>query len=155
MNGKEEEGYKSLDEVIAAEHKGFSGIAGLEKAALLLKNNKQEEAIKLYNQIAGDKKIDRSLRELADIISIIETIKSNKDENIDNRLIALSKNDSPWKPIALEIRALWYQQHGNNVKAKEILESIIEDNETPRSIAERAKEILSVTKDNPLKKTER
>ncbi len=123
---------------------GYEALAKFRKAGILGDQNKIDEAIVLFDEIAADPSIDESFRRLAQIKAAVLLAEIAPYADIRSRVVTLAESQTPWRSTALEI--LGYAAFKDNDRARAIqsFERLAQDPETPASIRRRATEMLIV-----------
>jgi len=142
--GKLDAAFAKLDTLINGKKTPAAAIAALRKAALLVKEDKVEEAMAIYKAITEDGKSPGEIRELAELLYLYNVAEKNNPERgteTAERLLKLSAN-SPWKFSAIELIAFGDLEKGNLLSAKENFEKLANAADAPSGIRNRAAEVL-------------
>lgn len=131
--------------------KNYQILTYFYKAHYLQKKKDNAQAFKVYSDIYSHKSADQSFKHLAlifggQLLTKIEAASDKKD--IILGLENLSKGNSRWKYLALELLALENIKQGNNEKARQFVTQLIEDANSPHSSKMRAKEIKHLLSKN-------
>lgn len=124
------EANKLLDEIIASSHQQFAVLAYLQKASLLMKENKFEEAQNILLQANTHKHFDLALRELAQVTYISNKLLDKKFQKseIDTEIFdRITKENKPWRVLALQLKAMYMIKNNDMDGAKNILNMLISD----------------------------
>jgi hypothetical protein len=133
----------SFNDIKQKNIKGFSALAGLKEAELLIKQGQHDKALAVYNEIASSKNNDRALRELASLLAVSLRIDTDKADNTDDATLqTLAAEGGPWRYSALELQSLRALNAGNLQAAKEYLTTLTKDDNTPSGIKSRAEHLL-------------
>jgi len=134
-----------FDELKQKNTKGFSALAGIKEAELLVKQGQTDKALSVYKEIAENNKNDRAIQDLASLLSVNLRISSGKsDKNDDVILQTLVDKKSPWYYSALELQGLRYLSVDNKKAAKDSFAILAKDPLTPTDLHTRAKQILAI-----------
>jgi hypothetical protein len=123
----------------------YKVLGAFERAALLAKNEKANEALELYSIISKDPKISQAFRDAGSLFSVLLRMKSPsaRIEELLVELTELRKEGRPWRFSALELIGLLELRSGNVKAAESALKSLADDTEAPQSLRARAAQILS------------
>lgn len=117
-------------------------LSAFHAAALASKNNSKDKAIKIYDSIAADAKADHGFRQLADLLSVEQQMDAGDVAQMQKRLEPLMAEKEPWRFAAMEISAHLAIRAGNKTKAKELFTNLSQDASVPKSLSERASDML-------------
>ncbi len=134
-------GLAALDKLSKTGSTGYRGLAGLREAALIAKGGDVDKALGIYDAISKDHKVDQTIRDYADLVSVSWLIDSGKDQGVSERLDRLAKPGAPWAPLARELNALLVAEKGNSEDAKERFNAIASNEDFPPGLRQRAKEL--------------
>ncbi|WP_193182281.1 tetratricopeptide repeat protein [Nisaea sediminum] len=124
-------------------NKGYAALAALRQAAALVEAGDLEAAIITYKKLAEDQGTPTLFRELARLLSVTHRIDSGDPAELSREIAALANTTGPWRPLAREAEALIALKAGDKAKAREILEGLTADAETPGQLRARATELLN------------
>lgn len=136
---------EALDLIINQKMGTYAELAEMQKANILLEQNKEKEALALLEKIANDK--SRSLQ-LCDT-ALIKLASYRQDgatfEEMSELLSSITKSkDNAWYAVAEDMLATILLRDGNIEQAKEIYNALLENQDTPDDLKNRIKDILSV-----------
>jgi hypothetical protein len=146
MQEKENNSEESLAAFSAVEKNGSSGqagIAALRKADTLVSGGKVDEAIKIYKEVAATSSYPQEIRDLADLLYVQDSLSSDNNPELLNKLQGLANANGVFKYSAKEILAFYNLNSGKAEDAKKLFEELSADNSSPIGIKERADEMLS------------
>jgi len=123
--------------------KGYASLARLQRAGALIQAGDRREAITLYDAIANDASVDRSLRDLASYMAAQSLLDTADEATLERRLQPLNQDGKPWRFNARELLALTALRAGNTAKAREYYAQLTDDPATPQAIRARAAEMLA------------
>ncbi|UUX49359.1 tetratricopeptide repeat protein [Nisaea acidiphila] len=124
-------------------NKGYAALASLQQAAALVEAGDLEAAIITYKKLADDTAVPAVFRDLARLLAVTHRIDSGDPTELSREISALANTSGPWRPLAREAEALIALKAGDKSKAREILETLTADAETPAQLRARATELLS------------
>lgn len=142
--GKTEAAEKALRTLAGGSHAGAAGLAKLRLAALLARQGKVKEATTLYEQVAADEALELPYRNAARVRQAWLLVDGADRETLAKLLGGLDVDGSPWRAAAREILALAAMRAGDATAAREHLERLVKDPETPLEARNRAVILLDV-----------
>lgn len=136
---------EALDSIINQKMGTYAELAEMQKANILLEQNKEKEALALLEKIANDKSRSLQLRDTA----LIKLASYRQDgatfEEMSELLSSITKSkDNAWYAVAEDMLATILLRDGNIEQAKEIYNALLENQDTPDDLKNRVKDILSV-----------
>ena len=99
-----------------------------------------------YLAIAADAGLSALYRDAAILLSAMNAPDTAKPADLQDRLAPLADGTGPWRPLALELSAALDLKAGDREAALAKLESIIEMEETPAELRQRAAQLAEVLK---------
>ncbi|MBL8707050.1 MAG: tetratricopeptide repeat protein [Rhodospirillales bacterium] len=123
---------------------GYATLARLQEAGLLAKAGDTAGAAKVYEQIAGDSRVDQVFREFATILLVQDQVATGEPARLGQMLAPLMNDKSPWRHSATELSALLAQRTGDKAKAKEFYAKLADDLTAPQGMRARATEMLAI-----------
>ena len=99
-----------------------------------------------YLAIAADAGLSALYRDAAILLSAMNAPDAAKPADLQDRLAPLADGTGPWRPLALELSAALDLKAGDREAALAKLESIIEMEETPAELRQRAAQLAEVLK---------
>jgi len=126
-NNKLDDSVIFFDKMIEHSHQQYTALAYFNKAAILLKQDKFEEAQKTLLELSEQKHFDLAIRELAQLTLLANQLNSNKPElsNTEETLIRLTKENKPWRISGLQLKALYDIKNHKFAEAKADLNEIL------------------------------
>ncbi|PIR32182.1 MAG: hypothetical protein COV36_04810 [Alphaproteobacteria bacterium CG11_big_fil_rev_8_21_14_0_20_44_7] len=122
---------------------GYKQIGGLVKANILVGKGEIDQAVMEYLKIAEINGNDPAIADLAKLNAATLIINSNVTDNrLPDILNAISDKDRPFRYSGKELLAIYHIENGNIGKGVEILEDLINDENTPYNILQRNKDLL-------------
>ena len=141
-DGKEADAAKVFA-AIAQEGGGYGVLASFEEAALLAKTGDHAAAAVAYDHIAASGELDPSLRGLAVLLSVMQSMPEANSHSTIERLAPLTAGDNPWRPTAIELTALARLKSGDKSGALELYKSLADDLAAPPTLRARAAEMAA------------
>ena len=123
---------------------GYATLARLQQAALLAKGGDNAGAVRVYDEIAADGRVEQGLRDLASILAVQHLVDSADPGELMKRLEPLARDKNPWRHSAMEMQALAAKRAGDTAKAKEIYTKLADDLSAPQGLRARAAEMLAI-----------
>ena len=142
--GKAEAAEAALRKLAAGSHAGAAGLAKLRLAALLARKGKMDEAVTLYEQVAGDEALEMPFRNAARVRQAWLMVDRARREELAKLLGGLDVDGNPWRAAAREILALAALREGDAKAARALLDKLIKDPETPQEARNRAVILMDV-----------
>lgn len=130
--------------VLSEAHPGHAqgAIAGLRAAALLVQQKDVAGAIKIYDAIAADSKIDVAFRQFADLMAVAVQMDTGQPALLLKRLQPLQAENAPWRFTAMEYAGHLALKSGDREKAKQIFTELSQEATLPSSMTTRANDML-------------
>lgn len=124
-------------------HAGYATLARLQRAGAMIQAGDRREAITLYDAIAGDTSVDKSLRDLASYMAAQSLLDTADQATLERRLLPLNQEGNPWRFNARDLLALTALRAGDTPKARQYYAQLTDDQATPQGIRARAAEMLA------------
>jgi hypothetical protein len=128
---------------IAREGGGYSVLASFEDAAMLAKSGDHKGAAAVYDRIADASSVDPAFRNLAVLLSVMQTTPEANPQATIARLAPLTAPGNPWRPTAVELTAAAKLKLGDDKAALALYKSLADDLTAPRSARARAAEMAA------------
>jgi hypothetical protein len=128
---------------IAQEGGGYAVLASFEEAAELAKSGDRKAAIAIYDRIAAASALDSSLRELAVLLSVMQSMPESDPHSTIERLASLTASGNSWRPTALELTAIARFSSGDRSEALDLYKSLADDLTAPPGVRARAAEMAA------------
>ena len=148
QNGQYEQANLRFSQQIISSGGGYEQLAKLQKAAALIAIKDHNGAISLYDDLAKTPTSDRIIANLAVILSAIHRIDADRADEAAELLAGLAEGTGPWRHLARETRALALLSIGDELGARELLVSLVDDPTSPPGVRSRATEILGTLHSN-------
>jgi hypothetical protein len=125
-------------------HGGYAVLARFRVAAALAGDGDSAAALKAYDELAGDARIDQSLRDLARVRAAYIVADSASAADLARRLAGLDAADNPWRNAVNEIIAVAAYQAGDYVEADRRMSAVLADPALTAGARQRAQIFLQV-----------
>ena len=142
--GKKDEAAKRLNELAGGPHVGYALLARLEEAANLGAAGKIDEAVKAYDFVAADPKLDPGTRDAARVRAALLLIDTAPAADLTTRVGDLNTANSPWRNEAREILGLAAYRTRDYLTADKFMNEILSDPEAPPNLRQRAMALISL-----------
>lgn len=115
-----------------------AALARFEAAGLFLKKGESDKAVAAFNEIAAMRGVDKDLRGLATLYSILQRLDVDDAKKLEEELQPLLSKDATWRFSAMEALALLQARNGKPEQAIETLTLIAGDAAAPQNLKSRA-----------------
>lgn len=135
------------EDLVALSEDGSSATAisaKLARAGIALRDNRQAEAIELYESIAGDADAPKPYRDLAMIRSVAAQFDKLEPQVVIDRLKPLATPGNPWFGSAGELVAMAYMKQGNEELAGPLFAAIAKDEDVPQTLRSRTRQLAGL-----------
>jgi hypothetical protein len=122
---------------------GYAVLAAFENAALLAKQGEHKQAATAYDRIAASNSAGPTLRDLATLLSAMQSTVEIDPKGAIARLAPLTAPGGPWRPTALELTAAAQLKLGHAKAARDIYKGLADDPTAPHSLRARAAEMAA------------
>lgn len=123
---------------------GHAVLARLYEAGLRARNGETDQAIALYEQVAGSADAEQSLRELATLLSVQQQVDTGDAKALRVRLEPLLKTGNAWRASASETAGLLAVRVGDKAEAARLFKEASEDAGAPQALRARATELAAL-----------
>jgi hypothetical protein len=137
-------------DTIAKSSGGFAVLARFQQANLALKDGDKAKAAALFQAIAGDRSVDKSMKDMAAILAGLTLLDLGKPDDAAKLVAPLTGDNQPYRFSALEIQGQAAFAAGDKTKAKEIftqLKQLGQLPNAPQGVTERAGIMLNRLQD--------
>ena len=131
-------------ELAGGGQKGYSTLARLQLAGLLADQGQTAEAVDAYDAVAEDGSAAPEFRDLARVRAGYLLAGTESPENLEQRLAALNRPDSPWRNSVREILASAHYRNGNFQDADRLMNEVLADPEAPQAMRQRAEMMVQL-----------
>ena len=128
---------------IAQEGGGYAVLASFEEAALLAKSGDRKAATAIHDRIAATSELDSSFRELAVLLSVMQSLPESDPHSTIERLASITASGNSWRPTALELTAIARFSSGDRSGALDLYKSLADDPTAPSGLRARAAEMAA------------
>jgi len=142
-DGKKDEALTALGKL---EQEGFGSypvLARMRSASLLAETDTQG-AVNAFTAIAKDTSVPQPVRDAARLRAAYLLVDTGTYEQVSAEVEQLTTPQSATRHSAREVLGLSAYKHGDYARAKEWFDAILNDNETPRNVANRAQMLLDL-----------
>ena len=142
--GKYDDSIQTFDYIAGQDYGIFSDLAQMQKANILLDQNKTDEALKLMAEIAADKSFNSQLRDTVALKLASYKLENAPIDEIRQLIGGIAQDaENSWQPSANEMLALAYLRDGEIAQAREIYDQLLQSDKTSEVMKVRIKDILS------------
>lgn len=120
---------------------GYSAVARLAEASVLIDQDRAAEALAIYETLASDSGADPVFRDLAVVLKVMHSMDAADPGPLEAELAPLSGPGQPFRHSALELSALLAAKQGARDRAQEYLAEILDDPSAPQSLMSRARDL--------------
>jgi hypothetical protein len=124
--------------------KGYATLARLQLAGMLAEQGETAQAVEAYDAVADDSSAPREFRELARVRAGYLLAETESPDELQQRLAALDRPDSPWRNAVREILATAHYRTGNLVEADRLMNEVLGDPEAPQNMRQRAQMMVQL-----------
>ncbi len=139
--GKTDEAITQFTAIGKTGAKGYSALARLNQAALLLGKNDTKAAVAVYKSITADASADPVLRDLATLLTALHSLDSDDPKALEATLKPLTVEGGAFSASAQELTALLAARQGDTARAAKILETLNSDVTLSAAVRERATDL--------------
>jgi hypothetical protein len=143
-SGKQAEALAAFAKIAKDGSSGYRVLARFREAAELAKTD-GAAAVKIYDALAADSGIGRSLQDLAAIRAGLILVDTAPLTDLNARLEPLTGADRPFKHTARELLALGAWRTGDSAAAKKWFDVIATDTETPAGTRQRIEVLTTLS----------
>lgn len=142
--GKYEDSIQTFDYIAGQDYGIFSDLAQMQKANILLEQNKTDEALKLMAEMAADNSFNSQLRDTVALKLASYKLENAPVDEIRQMIGSIAQDaENSWQPVANEMLALAYLRDGEIAQAREIYDRLLQSDKTSEIMKVRIKDILS------------
>ena len=142
--GKQAEAQAAFAKIAAEGSSGYRVLARFREAAELAKTD-GAAAVKLYDALAADSSLGRSLQDLANLRAGLLLVDTAPLAELNTRLEPLTATDRPFRHSARELLALGAWRTGDSAAAKKWFDLIATDLETPTGTRQRIEVLMTLS----------
>jgi hypothetical protein len=144
--GRDKEAAALFSALATKASESYAALARFHEAALKAKAGDAAAAVAIYNALADDGGVARSLRDAAAVLGVMHAMDAKDADTaaLMARLEPLIAGNGPWRSSASELAGLLALKVGDAAKARERFKAIADDPDAPSAARARAAEILAV-----------
>jgi hypothetical protein len=152
--GKNAEAIGVMRSLSQVSHKSYAVLAKFSQASLYAQEGPNENfttSKEIYESIAKDSKVDKSLRDLATFFLVnmkVDEMQDFRDQKSLDEFLRdlepLTHQDNPWHNLANELKGFILYKQNNLASASEIFVALAQDQKTPDNMRLRA-QLMSQT----------
>lgn len=121
---------------------GFATLIRLRQSALQAEAGDQTSAIAVLRSLADDGAVDSLYRDLARLKIVLAEFDSADADALRAELEALAAPNAPWRFTATELLAVLALRRGDDLEARTLYQSLVDDLSAPNGLRARAAEVL-------------
>ena len=140
--GRGAEAVERLAVLAADSETGYAALARLAEADARAGRGDISGAIFVYDQIAGDTRLDPLYRDLGALLAAQRLVDRASVAEVNQRLAPLLAGQTPWRPLAAELSAIAEMRAGNEETARALFAELVSDPGAPLGQRQRAAELL-------------
>lgn len=118
--------------------------AKMARAAIALRDNRQKEAVALFDEIAADADAPKPYRDLANLRSVATRFEEMEPQQVVDRLKPLATPGNPWFGSAGELVAMAYLKQGKQDLAGALFAAIAKDEDVPETLRARTRQMAGL-----------
>lgn len=122
---------------------GYAGLAGLERAALLVQDDRFEEAAAVYEEV-NRQTTTQHMRDLSSLLAGLSWLEAGNPDQAEAHLQTAARPDSTFRYSAREMLGVLSYQRGDRDAAAAYYNELLADTGTPQGIQQRASEMLDL-----------
>lgn len=124
---------------------GYGAVAALQRAAILIEEDKIAEAVTVYQGVAADTSVAKELRDLATLLAVMNGINLPDADlaALDATVATLAVPGNAYRHSAMETRGLIAMARGETEQALKTFQELAADATAPRGVADRAKDMIA------------
>ena len=118
--------------------------AKMARAGIALRENRQQEAVGLLDEIAADGDAPQPYRDLATIRSVAARFEQMQPQQVIDRLKPLATPGNPWFGSAGQLVAMAYLKQGKRDLAGALFAAIAKDEDVPETLRARTRQMAGL-----------
>lgn len=139
-----EKGIEALSAFAGSAKPDLAAIAQFNAAALLIRQNKPDEAATVYDGIAAHGSVPAEYRDLATLLAVTQRAEKGDPAQLTAKLQPLTADASPWRFTARELTAMLAARAGDTEKARTLYKQLADDQQAPSGVRGRAADLASL-----------
>lgn len=130
---------------LAAEGSSATAVsAKLARAGIALRDNRRDDAVRIYESVAGDTDAPQAYRDLATIRAVAANFERMEPQQVVDRLKPLAVPGNPWFGSAGELVAMAYLEQGQENLAGPLFAEIAKDEDVPQTLRSRTRQMAGL-----------
>ena len=142
-SGSFDDALSKLKAIKQVSGEGYSSVARLAEASVLIDQDKMAEALSIYELLAASDS-DPVFRDLAVILKTMHSMDTADPGTLEVELAPLSGLGQPFRHSALELSALLAAKQGARKRAQQYLAEILDDPSAPSGLMSRARDLADL-----------
>lgn len=142
--GRPDEAVAAFAGLAADGQSGYALLSRFQQAAIKANQNRPQDAVQLYADIAGDTGVATIYRNVALILGAYQELETSAPASLANRVSPLITDKGPWRHNAREVTALAALRAGDRDKARDNFRTLSEDVTAPAALRSRAGDMLAI-----------
>ncbi|MEO0500276.1 MAG: tetratricopeptide repeat protein [Pseudomonadota bacterium] len=139
------EAVSEIERFATSDVEGYSTVAAMLQAGLLVEDGNLDGAATAYRAIAGDTTVPQPVRDLATIQAVRLTFDGAEPETLVAELTPLAVPESAWFGVAGELLAAAHLKAGDNEAARSLYSDMAASDAVPASLRSRAGQLAAAT----------
>src|SRR5690606_28313530 len=116
----------------------------LARAGIALRDNRRDDAVRIYESVAGDTDAPQAYRDLATIRAVAANFERMEPPQVVDRLKPLAVPGNPWFGSAGELVAMAYLEQGQENLAGPLFAEIAKDEDVPQTLRSRTRQMAGL-----------
>ena len=139
--GEVEVALSKLSEIKNVSGEGYSAVARLAEASLLVDQDDIDGALTIYQALASNASADPVFRDLAVVLKVMHSMDTVEPGPLESELASVSGPGQPFRLSALELAALLAAKQGERERAQQYLSEILNDPAAPSGLLSRVRDL--------------
>ena len=118
--------------------------AKMARAGVALRQNRRQEAVAIFDEIAEDDDAPQPYRDLATIRSVAARFEELQPQQVIDRLKPLATPGNPWFGSAGELVGMAYLKQGKTNLAGPLFAAIAKDDDVPQTLRSRTRQLAGL-----------
>ena len=140
--GRGSEAAERFAALAAESDTGYAALARLAEADAKAGRGDVTGAVRAYDVMAGDGRLDPLYRDLAALLAAQRLVDRAPVAEVNQRLAPLLAGNSPWRLLAAELAAIAEMRAGNDGAARAVFAELVREQAAPLGLRQRAAELL-------------
>jgi hypothetical protein len=133
-----------LSEIGDVSGEGYSAVARLTEASLLVDQGDVDGALSIYQVLASDSSVDPVFRDLAVVLKVMHSMDTAEPGLLESELAPISGPGQPFRHSALELAALLAAKQGERERAQQYLSETLSDPTAPSGLLSRVRDLFDL-----------